>query len=561
LGQFLTAVFEMRPTRRKAAVLERVRRTAEDVFWTVLAPGNRSAADLAVTTGDRTERRNLLSSYERQALAEAARAGLCEPVAQGLARDIATAVASYAGLKRKGHEAEWPQRCQARDSAYEQGLDGLAAAMTRDKENAARDLFTSASRPAASRPLMLARARDALIVRKDENGALAVVLSIVGARHARAKQMHMAGGIDAATGEALKPQKSKAKIIVPLSCSKWHEQKFLGGKAILRSSIVVFRGGRWFLQSQFEMAEARPVAAEGALGIDRGLANTLAGAAVDAGGGITALPLMSGSEAGDAIRAIDMKDRAYKRRTGRVGLQHRRRIDHMLHGMANAIVAEAKNRRLRVTMENLDGFKQIIVRKREKGARRNPWARSLKKAQLGKIETLLAYKLVLAGLPPLHTVPAGGTSITCSRCGHAAKESRAAQAEFLCVACGFKAHADANAAVQIARRGLMKVNKGDKLDRLHKDMVAALARRGGDGGLGLLEASAAGGFVAAHAAVTEPYVTEAPRGVEALSSVAGQDLTDAAKNARKDVFAERGGSNFFGTIAGRVNADNDMDDS
>ena len=129
------------------------------------------------------------------------------------------------------------------------------------------------------------------------------------------------------------------------------------------------------------------------------------------------------------------------------------------------------------------------------------------------------------------------------------------------MACGFKAHADANAAVQIARRGLMKVNKGDKLDRLHKDMVAALARRGGDGGLGLLEASAAGGFVAAHAAVTEPYVTEAPQGVEALSSVAGQDLTDAAKNARKDVFAERGGSNFFGTIAGRVNADNDMEDS
>ena len=38
-GQFLTAVFEMRPTRRKAAVLERVRAKAERVFWDHLASG------------------------------------------------------------------------------------------------------------------------------------------------------------------------------------------------------------------------------------------------------------------------------------------------------------------------------------------------------------------------------------------------------------------------------------------------------------------------------------------------------------------------------------------
>ena len=36
-GQFLTAVFEMRPTRRKAAALERVRAKAEHVYWNHLA--------------------------------------------------------------------------------------------------------------------------------------------------------------------------------------------------------------------------------------------------------------------------------------------------------------------------------------------------------------------------------------------------------------------------------------------------------------------------------------------------------------------------------------------
>ncbi|MEV0287659.1 transposase [Kribbella sp. NPDC050820] len=42
------------------------------------------------------------------------------------------------------------------------------------------------------------------------------------------------------------------------------------------------------------------------------------------------------------------------------------------------------------------------------------------------------------------------TSQTCSACGHCAPESRESQAVFRCVACGHRAHADVNAAVNIA---------------------------------------------------------------------------------------------------------------
>ena len=35
-GQYLTAVFEMRPTKRKAAILERTRAQAEALFWKFL---------------------------------------------------------------------------------------------------------------------------------------------------------------------------------------------------------------------------------------------------------------------------------------------------------------------------------------------------------------------------------------------------------------------------------------------------------------------------------------------------------------------------------------------
>ncbi|WP_263008768.1 transposase [Nonomuraea phyllanthi] len=48
-----------------------------------------------------------------------------------------------------------------------------------------------------------------------------------------------------------------------------------------------------------------------------------------------------------------------------------------------------------------------------------------------------------------------GTSRTCSRCGHCAKENRTTQAAFRCTACGHAAHADVNAAINILRAGLV----------------------------------------------------------------------------------------------------------
>ncbi|MEV4806467.1 zinc ribbon domain-containing protein [Nonomuraea sp. NPDC049421] len=47
-----------------------------------------------------------------------------------------------------------------------------------------------------------------------------------------------------------------------------------------------------------------------------------------------------------------------------------------------------------------------------------------------------------------------GTSRTCARCGHCAKDNRLTQASFVCTACGHAAHADVNAAVNIHRAGL-----------------------------------------------------------------------------------------------------------
>jgi IS605 OrfB family transposase len=59
------------------------------------------------------------------------------------------------------------------------------------------------------------------------------------------------------------------------------------------------------------------------------------------------------------------------------------------------------------------------------------------------------------------TVPPAFTSQTCSACGHVAAESRESQARFRCVACGFEANADVNAARVILGAGLALTGRGD----------------------------------------------------------------------------------------------------
>jgi putative transposase len=60
----------------------------------------------------------------------------------------------------------------------------------------------------------------------------------------------------------------------------------------------------------------------------------------------------------------------------------------------------------------------------------------------------------------LQKVAAAYTSRTCNACGHIARESRESQPSFRCVACGHQAHADVNAARNIAAAGQVVAARG-----------------------------------------------------------------------------------------------------
>lgn len=80
--------------------------------------------------------------------------------------------------------------------------------------------------------------------------------------------------------------------------------------------------------------------------------------------------------------------------------------------------------------------------------------RSLRRASMGRLASILAYKTKLADGVGMILVNPAYTSQTCSRCGHVDKKNRESQAVFVCKKCSYTANADMNAARNILERGL-----------------------------------------------------------------------------------------------------------
>ncbi|WP_071824841.1 RNA-guided endonuclease InsQ/TnpB family protein [Gloeobacter kilaueensis] len=90
-------------------------------------------------------------------------------------------------------------------------------------------------------------------------------------------------------------------------------------------------------------------------------------------------------------------------------------------------------------LEDLSG-----IRAKRRGKKLNKWLSSWTFRQF---EMFLGYKAEALGKRVVFVDPRY-TSQKCNRCGHTAKANRC-KARFHCKACGFKAHADTNAAMNI----------------------------------------------------------------------------------------------------------------
>ena len=81
--------------------------------------------------------------------------------------------------------------------------------------------------------------------------------------------------------------------------------------------------------------------------------------------------------------------------------------------------------------------------------------KSILKTNWHKLEQYLNYKTNIV------KVPAAFTSQRCNKCGHIDKENRKTQADFKCLACGYRDNADVNAALNILASGNGATGRGD----------------------------------------------------------------------------------------------------
>jgi len=237
-----------------------------------------------------------------------------------------------------------------------------------------------------------------------------------------------------------------SQIAVPLVVSCYHEAKLLelaGGSC--RQGAMEFwqaRDGDWYVTVTlvYELAERLP---DGVLGVDLGIVKQA---------------VLSDNTFYDGRQARWRKERWAERRRGlqaagrlarvkREKGRERRWMRDLNHKLARQIVNQAQREGKAIALEQLTG-----IRDRTKSTRK--LNRMLAGWNFRELASYIEYKARLAGVPVVWVDPKG-TSKTCPRCGHWARENRRSQGWFRCARCGYQSDADRVGALNIAARGAM----------------------------------------------------------------------------------------------------------
>jgi putative transposase len=242
---------------------------------------------------------------------------------------------------------------------------------------------------------------------------------------------------------SIRTTQGRCKGIRVLAAS--HDLVMLRSRTIGETDLIC-RDGKWFIYATIEAPEARLVEpSNGFVGVDMGIVNI---ATTSTG------ERASGAELNRyRKRQLRLRKRLQAKKTSsaRRLLKKRRRKEARFaadinHEISKRIVAEAERTGHGIAVEELTGIRGRVRLRKPQRAALHSWAF----AQLG---SFLAYKAKQAGVAFVEVDPAY-TSQMCSACGWVDKKNRRSQAAFECGRCGFVGHADHNAAINIAARGV-----------------------------------------------------------------------------------------------------------
>ncbi len=208
---------------------------------------------------------------------------------------------------------------------------------------------------------------------------------------------------------------------------------------------LLIRNGSAFLVATVEVAEApMNMDPSGWLGVDLGITNL---ATTSDGDRMT----------GDLVTKLRQRHRGLRKRLQKKATRSARRLlkkrsgkegrfaADVNHCISKQIVTEAQRTGRGIALEDLTGIRDRVRLRKPQRVHLHSWSFS-------QLRCFLEYKSRRAGVPLIHVDPAY-TSQTCNVCGNVDKKSRIDQATYRCCACGVVAHADVNAALNIAERG------------------------------------------------------------------------------------------------------------
>lgn len=206
---------------------------------------------------------------------------------------------------------------------------------------------------------------------------------------------------------------------------------------------LVYRDGTFYLYATIEVPEDTPVKPERFLGLDLGIANILTDSD---GNSYTGAPI-------EVVRQRCMTHRGTFQRTGTKSAKRRlkklagkqARFQRTVnHSLSKRLVAYAKDTKAALVLEELTNIRSRITVRGKQRNRQHNWS-------FRQLREFLVYKAKRAGIALIFVDPRN-TSRTCNRCGYVDKKNRRSQADFSCIRCGHQAHADLNAAKNLAVR-------------------------------------------------------------------------------------------------------------
>jgi len=237
------------------------------------------------------------------------------------------------------------------------------------------------------------------------------------------------------------------RIKVPMVLGNYH-QGLLCGKRIRGQADLILQEGVFYLLLVVELPEPPKMDTHDFMGIDLGVVNI----ATTSDGQV-----MSGS----TVRGIRRRHAALRKKLQQKGTQSARRLlkkrrrkeqrfaTDVNHCISKRIVSAAKGTERGIAMEDLGGIRERLTVKKAQRRELSSWSFS-------QLRLFVTYKAVLSGVD-VQFVDPRNTSRECSKCHTTDKKNRKTQSLFECTACGFVAHADINAAINIGRRAV--VNK------------------------------------------------------------------------------------------------------